>query len=102
MNCLIDFKIAKRGKKEMIGSESAGPGDLSMKSSFPCKETGKGKISSTSLPWDILETAHYFFQKKGFEETSLSDICKKLGINKYQFYQNFESLDEVLEILWQG
>jgi len=53
-----------------------------------------------SLPWEILETAYFYFQKKGFEKTDLSDICKSLKINHSEFYQYFESLDEVLEILW--
>lgn len=55
---------------------------------------------STSLPWEILETAYSDIQKKGFEKTTLSDICKKLNINNSEFYKHFESLDEVLEILW--
>ena len=55
---------------------------------------------NTSLPWEILETAYSFFLKKGFEKTSISDICKSLHINNSQFYQHFDSLDEVLEILW--
>ena len=100
MNCLIDFKIVERGIKEMHGSGLMGPGHVSMNSHFHCKDTLKSKISSTSLPWEILETAYYFFQKKGFEETTLSDICEKLSINNSQFYKHFESLDEVLEILW--
>ena len=71
-----------------------------MNSHFRYKDTNKCKISNTWLSWEILETAYYFFQKKGFEKTTLSDICKKLNINNSEFYKHFESLDEVLEILW--
>jgi AcrR family transcriptional regulator len=55
---------------------------------------------NTSLPGEILETAYSCFQKKGFEKTTISDICKSLHIKSSQFYRHFESLDEVLEILW--
>lgn len=59
-----------------------------------------GTIPSVSLPWEILETANLFFRKKGFEKTTIQDICNRLGINQSQFYNHFDSLDEVLEILW--
>lgn len=100
MNCFIDHRIMERGSKEMKGSGLIGLGDVSVNSHFHNKDTNKCKICSISLPWEILETAYYFFQKKGFEKTTLSDICEKLNINKEQFYKHFESLDEVLEILW--
>lgn len=100
MNCLIDLRIKERGNKEIKGYGLIGFGDVSMNSHFRYKDTNKCKISNTSLPWEILETAYYFFQKKGFEKTTLSDICKKLNINNSEFYKHFESLDEVLEILW--
>lgn len=100
MNYFTDFKIMERGGKKMQGSELIGFGDMGVNSHFNFKDTNKCKLSSTSLPWEILETAYYFFQKKGFEKTTLADICKKLNINNLQFYKHFESLDEVLEILW--
>ncbi len=59
-----------------------------------------GTIPSVSLPWEILETANFFFRKKGFEKTTIPDICNRLDINQSQFYNHFNSLDEVLEILW--
>ncbi|MGI9536880.1 MAG: helix-turn-helix domain-containing protein [Desulfocapsaceae bacterium] len=52
------------------------------------------------LPWEILETARSCFQKKGIERTTILDICKRLDIKETQFYRYFQSLDEVLEILW--
>ena len=58
------------------------------------------KISSTALPWEIVETAYSCFKKKGFDKTTISDICKDLNIKDSQFHRYFNSLDEVLEILW--
>ena len=62
--------------------------------------TDARSMHETSLPWEILEATHYLFQKKGFERTSIADICSRLEIESDQFYKHFESLDEVLEILW--
>ena len=36
-----------------------------------------GTIPSVSLPWEILETANLFFRKKGFEKTTIQDICNR-------------------------
>ncbi len=52
------------------------------------------------LYWDILKSAQSTFLQKGFEETTVTDICNNLEINVSQFTIFFESLDEVLEILW--
>ena len=60
----------------------------------------KNPLCSAYLPSEILESAHFFFQQKGFEKTAIEDICIRLNINSAQFYYHFESLDEVLEILW--
>ena len=57
-------------------------------------------LRETSLPWEILEAAHSLFQKRGFERTSVPDICRRLEIEHFEFYNHFSSLDEVLEILW--
>ena len=54
----------------------------------------------SSLPGAILATADVYFHVHGFEQTDLLDICKSLEINHSEFYRHFESLDEVLEILW--
>ena len=53
-----------------------------------------------SLACDILESAYYRFQPQGYDKTTIQDICSMLVINTAQFYTCFESLDEVLEILW--
>jgi AcrR family transcriptional regulator len=52
------------------------------------------------LPWEILETARSCFREKGFEKTSIHDVCTKLDLKETDFYLYFQSLDEVLEILW--
>lgn len=57
-------------------------------------------LRGISLPWEILETARFCFRKKGFEKTTILDICDRLDIKKTQFHTHFKSLDEVLEILW--
>ena len=57
-------------------------------------------LREASLPWEILEAAHSLFQKRGFERTSVPDICRRLEIEHFEFYNHFSSLDEVLEILW--
>jgi AcrR family transcriptional regulator len=64
------------------------------------KSQYKLSLRDTSLPWEILETARFCFQKKGFEKTTILNICERLGIKKTQFHKYFKSLDEVLEILW--
>jgi len=64
-------------------------------------EVAAGKsMQSESLPWEILETAYFFFLRKGFEKTTIRDICGKLDIKPPLFYNHFDSLDEVLETLW--
>jgi len=57
-------------------------------------------IDMVLLPWEILETAHSCFREKGFEKTTILDICRSLGIKESHFHKYFQSLDEVLEILW--
>ncbi len=52
------------------------------------------------LYWDILKTAKSYFENKGFEQTTVTDICGSLNISTSQFSIFFESLDEVLETLW--
>ncbi len=51
---------------------------------------------------EILLTAHALFQDKGFEQTTVWDICSSLQISITQFCSFFDSLDEILEILWTG
>jgi len=55
---------------------------------------------SEHMSRDILESAHAFFLNKGFEKTTVTDICNNLNISVSQFGMCFKSLDEVLETLW--
>lgn len=101
MNNFIGFVFAKG-----IGDERPEPDKrihlsyAEVDSQFYGDTVTGGTIPSVSLPWEILETANLFFRKKGFEKTAIQDICNRLGINQSQFYNHFDSLDEVLEILW--
>ncbi len=49
---------------------------------------------------NILESARASFKRIGFEKTRIGDICRELGINRRSFHRHFQSLDEVLEVLW--
>ena len=49
---------------------------------------------------DILESARSCFRLLGFEKTRVIDICRDLGVSRRTFHKYFDSLDEVLEILW--
>lgn len=51
---------------------------------------------------EILVTAQMFFQDQGFDQTTVWDICSSLQISITQFFTFFDSLDEILEILWTG
>ena len=58
--------------------------------------------SNHQIYTDILYTAKTCFLQKGFEATTISDICHALKITHLQFLMYFESLDDVLESLWSG
>ena len=49
-------------------------------------------LRGTSLPWEILETARFYFQTKGFEKTTILDICERLGIKKHNFTNTLSHL----------
>lgn len=57
--------------------------------------------------WDELhlysqmkEAGRELFTSKGFENTSVSDLIQKLDIEEQTFYEYFESLDHLLEVIW--
>ena len=76
------------------------PGSQRTRVSRKENEMNKQSIEHTLLPWEILETARTCFRKKGFEKTTIRDICRRLDLKETEFYRYFQSLDEVLEILW--
>lgn len=44
----------------------------------------------------IFETASTLFKKKGYDQTTVGDICKKAGISTGAFYHHFKSKDQVI------
>ena len=61
----------------------------------------KGCANSLSAH-EILQTAKSLFKSNGFDQTSIEDITAQLNVDRSFFYQHFDSLDQVLEILWSG
>lgn len=100
-NLIIEFAFAKDMQdKRRVPDRRIHLKYSEVVSQFSGESVTGGSIPSVSLPWKILQTACFFFQKKGFEETTIPDICHRLDIKQSQFYNYFQSLDEVLEILW--
>jgi AcrR family transcriptional regulator len=48
---------------------------------------------------DIIKKAEKLFTKKGYDNTSVADIIKKVGIAKGTFYHYFKSKDELLDAI---
>ncbi|THB76446.1 MAG: TetR/AcrR family transcriptional regulator [Desulfobulbaceae bacterium] len=48
----------------------------------------------------ILESADALFKINGFDFTTIDDICEKAEIKQHHFFVHFQSVDEILEILW--
>jgi AcrR family transcriptional regulator len=48
---------------------------------------------------DIIKKTEKLFSKKGYDNTSIADIIKKVGIAKGTFYHYFKSKDELLETI---
>jgi AcrR family transcriptional regulator len=46
---------------------------------------------------ELIETAEELFRTKGCEETSVSDIVRKVGVAQGTFYYYFESKDDILD-----
>jgi hypothetical protein len=58
------------------------------------------KFRKSVFPAEILDTAYSCFKMKGFEKTTISDICKGLRIRRSQLHKHFDSLGKILEVLW--
>lgn len=99
MNCLIGGTYRQRYRDAEPGININVSGGC-VKPAFGLNSVNKHTTGSTSLPWEILESAYFCFRHKGYEKTTIQDVCSRLDINSNQFYKYFESLDEVLEILW--
>lgn len=48
---------------------------------------------------DIIDKAEELLTKKGYDNTSIADIIKKVGIAKGTFYHYFKSKDELLDAI---
>ena len=48
----------------------------------------------------IKEAACVLFRSQGFENTSVSDLIEKLQIEERFFFLYFQSMDELLEVVW--
>lgn len=48
---------------------------------------------------DILEASQELFNSKGFQETSINDIMRRVGAAKGVFYYHFETKNQVLDTL---
>lgn len=46
---------------------------------------------------ELIDTAENLFVKKGYEDTSVSDIVKKIKVGQGTFYHYFKSKEEILE-----
>jgi len=49
---------------------------------------------------EILEAARDLFNEKGFENTSVDDIVRRVGVAKGLFYYYFDSKEEIIGILY--
>lgn len=99
MNCFIGHTVTKQERDTKPGRNlHVSNGRVNQKNRMDTEV--KNPLCRASLPSEILESAHSFFQQKGFEKTTIKDICNRLNITSAQFYYHFESLDEVLETLW--
>ena len=55
------------------------------------KEAAKSKI---------IETAYGVFTQKGFDDSTMDDVAKRIGVTKGALYQYFESKDDLLEAIF--
>lgn len=49
---------------------------------------------------DIIEAAKHLFDTKGFDHTTCKDITKRIGMSDVELLGYFDSLDEILEVIW--
>lgn len=48
----------------------------------------------------IKGAACVMFRARGFENTTIADLAKKLSIEEQIFFSYFQSLDELLDVVW--
>ena len=60
------------------------------------KDLTKRRQQALSSHQLIFETASTLFKKKGYDRTTVGDICRKAGISTGAFYHHFKSKDQVI------
>lgn len=50
----------------------------------------------------IVDAARFHFQDKGFDNTTVSDLIESLHITEQTFLKYFQSMDDLLEVVWAG
>lgn len=58
-------------------------------------DNGAGRLA-------IMAVARCLFRTKGYEQTTLGDICERLAIAETDFYEYFGSKDDLLEAVWSA
>ena len=53
-----------------------------------------------NIYYQIKEAACVLFRSQGFENTSVTDLIEKIQIEELSFYTYFQSMDELLEVVW--
>lgn len=48
----------------------------------------------------IVEAGRHLFGTKGFDKTTIEDLIEIIGTDDEHFFHYFESLDELLEVIW--
>ncbi|MBI9077894.1 MAG: TetR/AcrR family transcriptional regulator [Desulfatibacillum sp.] len=59
-------------------------------------KTGRPRGRSGNTKQKIFETAIPMFMKKGYDNVSIDDICRKMGLTKGAFYAHFKSKDQLV------
>lgn len=61
----------------------------------------KLQLGEDSITYNqIKEAACLLFRSQGFKNTSVADLAKKLRIEEQTFFRYFQSMDELLEVVW--
>jgi len=59
-----------------------------------------GRGDDSDMYSQIKETACVLFRSQGFENTSVTDLIAKVQIEEQTFFLYFQSMDELLEVVW--
>jgi AcrR family transcriptional regulator len=67
----------------------------SKESKMPEKRLTARKIQAKESRQKIFDTAVELFEKKGYENVTIEEICKKAGFSTGNFYVHFKSKDQI-------